>query len=162
MKRFLDWATSSFQDDFNDFLSALIAALIAIIFFCLSFSVANASTTTIQVVNGGTGTSTTPSYGQLLIGGHNSEYEFISTSTLNLTTSAFPHQNISQWTNNAGYLISESDPLSLHLTTWYATTSARLRRSATSHRRHHHFGNVARYGYSRQLHLILRKLEHRL
>ncbi len=124
MKRFLDWATSSFQDDFTGTLSALIAALIAIIFFCLSFSVANASTTTIQVVNGGTGTSTTPSYGQLLIGGHNSEYEFISTSTLNLTTSAFASPNISQWTNNAGYLISESDPLSLHLTTWYATTSA--------------------------------------
>src|SRR5947209_407318 len=44
--------------------------------------------TTIPTFSGGTGTSTSPSYGSLLIGGKNGEYEFVASSTLGGNSSA--------------------------------------------------------------------------
>lgn len=58
--------------------SLLVAFIVA---FLVNTFVAEAGTA-VTVFNGGTGTSTLPSYGQLLIGGKSGEYEYISTSTL--------------------------------------------------------------------------------
>ena len=59
-------------------------------------------------------------------------FSTVATSSLNLTTSSFASANISQWTNNSGYLTSETDPLSLHLTSWYATTTDGLHEGTTN------------------------------
>jgi hypothetical protein len=40
-----------------------------------------AATTVTPIFGGGTGTSTTPGYGKVLVGGKNNEYEFVATST---------------------------------------------------------------------------------
>lgn len=58
--------------------------LLAIVFvlFVAGFAfVAKASPTAAPVSNGGTGTSTLPGYGQVLIGGKSGEYEYVATST---------------------------------------------------------------------------------
>jgi hypothetical protein len=99
-----------------------IALTVSVAFFLAVISIAQAAQASVcYPANGCTGTSTTPSYGQLLIGGHNSEYELTSTSSLGLLTtnvaegtnlyftnaraiSALTGQNISIFANNAGYL----------------------------------------------------------
>jgi Pectate lyase superfamily protein len=65
-------------------------ASIAVVFLAavLGISSVLAATTAVQIFNGGTGTSTTPSYGQLLVGGKNGEYELVASSTLGNQTAA--------------------------------------------------------------------------
>jgi hypothetical protein len=63
------------------FLIGFITVLIFIFGLFFLVKVTNAATTFVQVFNGGTGTTTTPSYGQLLIGGKNGEYEYVASST---------------------------------------------------------------------------------
>lgn len=58
----------------------LISGLIGLLFFAAT-SIALAAPTICQIGNGCTGTSTAPSYGKLLIGGQNGEYEFVASST---------------------------------------------------------------------------------
>src|SRR6266567_3148372 len=48
--------------------------------FFVNTLVAHAGTAA-QIFNGGTGTSTAPTYGQVLVGGKNGEYELAATST---------------------------------------------------------------------------------
>ena len=108
-----------------------ISLIISIALAFIAFP-AIASASVCFIPNGCTGTSTAPAYGQLLIGGKNSEYELVATSTLFSTTSAaywltqqttsglaegsnlyftngravsaLTGQNISIFTNNSGYL----------------------------------------------------------
>lgn len=100
---------------------------------------------------GGTGTSTSPSYGNILVGTSGGVYQLQATSTLGITAAAsvsFLNDigdvattsptnygdlllwNGSNWTNNAtstlGITAVETDPYSLHLTDWYATTTHAL------------------------------------
>lgn len=56
--------------------SALFIGILA-----LSFGAVKANATFCQILNGCTGTSTAPTYGQLLIGGQNGEYEFVASTT---------------------------------------------------------------------------------
>jgi hypothetical protein len=66
----------------------LYAASVALIVgFSVNTLVAHAAQTAAQIGNGGTGTSTGPSYGQVLVGGKNGEYEYVGTSTLGITGS---------------------------------------------------------------------------
>jgi hypothetical protein len=46
------------------------------------FFTAEAAPTVVKIFSGGTGTSTLPAYGSLLVGGKNGEYEYLATSTL--------------------------------------------------------------------------------
>jgi len=62
------------------FISAVIIFLLAIIAFSVAHT-ADAATTVCNIFNGCTGTSTTPAYGQVLIGGKNGEYELVASST---------------------------------------------------------------------------------
>ena len=64
----------------------------------------NWSGTALAVANGGTGAASF-SYG-LVLGNGTSALTNIATSSLALTASSFASPNISQWTNNAGYLTS--------------------------------------------------------
>src|SRR6266478_77304 len=65
----------------------LYAAAVALtVGFFVNTLVAHAATA-VQIFNGGTGTSTTPTYGQVLVGGKNGEYEYVGTSTLGITGS---------------------------------------------------------------------------
>src|SRR5438105_524547 len=60
-----------------------ITVLIVVIVSLLSFvKSASAAPTAAGVQKGGTGTSTKPTFGHLLIGGSSGEYEFTSTSSL--------------------------------------------------------------------------------
>src|ERR1700716_1231567 len=60
-------------------ITLLIVVLAALLSFVTPVS---AAPTAAGVQNGGTGTSTKPAFGQLLIGGLNGEYEFVASSTL--------------------------------------------------------------------------------
>lgn len=53
-----------------------------LIFLIMGFLFVAKAATVCNIFNGCTGTSTGPSYGQLLIGGKNGEYEYVATSTL--------------------------------------------------------------------------------
>ena len=99
-----------------------------------------AVTNPFKIYEGGTGTSTAPAYGQLLIGDSNGNYEFVASSTfgggggttytgtypilvtgtvistvatssLNLTVGTFLSNNISQWNNNSNYITSAGAPV---------------------------------------------------
>lgn len=61
--------------------AAAIIALSILIYFSFAFMV-NAAPTVCAITNGCTGTSTAPSYGQILIGGPNGQYLFVASSTL--------------------------------------------------------------------------------
>lgn len=63
------------------YLIAAIAAILAAFIFAFALR-AEAASTAVTVFNGGTGTSSLPAYGQLLIGGKNGEYELVASSTL--------------------------------------------------------------------------------
>src|ERR1700726_1603738 len=62
-------------------------AVALVVGFFVNALVTYAAQTAAQIGNGGTGTSTAPTYGQVLVGGKNSEYEYIATSTLGITGS---------------------------------------------------------------------------
>src|SRR3954447_20071259 len=65
-------------------------AIIAAVIFAGSAAVASALGPPVTgIVSGGTATSTAPSYGKVLIGGKNGEYEFAASSTLNIISSVF-------------------------------------------------------------------------
>jgi hypothetical protein len=56
----------------------------------LNLTIPLASTTgTLGISNGGTGTSTAPTYGKLLVGNVNGGYDLLATSTLNITATGF-------------------------------------------------------------------------
>jgi trimeric autotransporter adhesin len=66
----------------RDKLPIIICSIfLALAVLCLVIGVAYAAPTAAPVPNGGTGTTTAPAYGQVLIGGKNGEYEFIASST---------------------------------------------------------------------------------
>ena len=60
----------------------IIASIALIAAVTLAFIVPANAATFVQIFNGGTATTTAPSYGKLLIGGKNGEYEFVASSTL--------------------------------------------------------------------------------
>jgi hypothetical protein len=75
----------------------------------------------LPIANGGTGTSTAPTYGKLLLGDANGNYELVATSSLGITSA--------QWGNITGTLANQTDlqnalNAKLNLSDWYATTSA--------------------------------------
>ena len=80
-----------------------------------------ASASVCFIPNGCTGTSTAPAYGQLLIGGKNSEYELVATSTLFSTTSA-------------AYWLTEQRPAALRRV---QTSISRRPRGVRAHRPEH-------------------------
>lgn len=59
--------------------AAFSLAIVALLF---AFAVRAEAATVCNIFSGCTGTSTTPAYGQLLIGGKNGEYELVASSTL--------------------------------------------------------------------------------
>jgi hypothetical protein len=63
------------------FVAALAFVAFVIVLACFAF-VANASTTAVQISNGGTGTTTAPGYGKVLVGDANGNYELTATSSL--------------------------------------------------------------------------------
>ncbi|HUO50790.1 MAG TPA: hypothetical protein VMU25_04480 [Candidatus Paceibacterota bacterium] len=82
----------------------------------------------LPIANGGTGTSTTPSYGKLLVGNASGGYDLIATSSLGITPA---------WGNISGLLSNQTDlqnalNAKFGLATWYATTTDALR-EGTSH-----------------------------
>lgn len=60
--------------------NAFIIVVALVILFFAGLRLAHASTVT-PTFGGGTGTSTSPGYGKVLVGGLNNEYEFVATST---------------------------------------------------------------------------------
>jgi|GEM_PF-567017 len=77
----------------------------------------------LSVTNGGTGTSTTPGYGKLLLGNAVGGYDLVATSSLGITSAA--------WGNITGSLSSQTDlqnalDAKFSLTSWYATTTSAL------------------------------------
>jgi len=79
--------------------SYVVAALLAVLaLFALAFVIpVNAAGTAAQIFNGGTGTSTLPAYGQLLIGGKNGEYEYVASSTLTAGATGFSTTSAAYW-----------------------------------------------------------------
>jgi hypothetical protein len=67
----------------------LILAGLAIGLTITFTSIAHALPTVCQIFNGCTATSTAPTYGQMLIGGKNGEYEFVASSTVGGVNSIF-------------------------------------------------------------------------
>src|SRR5580704_16515963 len=63
----------------------------------LAFNVPASAATICNIFNGGTGTSTAPAYGQLLIGGKNGEYELVASSTLGSTAVGFSTTSAAFW-----------------------------------------------------------------
>src|SRR5580704_3249376 len=63
----------------------------------LAFNVPASAATICNIFNGGTGTSTAPAYGQLLIGGKNGEYELVASSTLGSTAVGFSTTSAAYW-----------------------------------------------------------------
>ncbi|HUD02656.1 MAG TPA: hypothetical protein VMR46_01370, partial [Candidatus Paceibacterota bacterium] len=87
---------------------------------------------TIGVVNGGTGTSTAPVYGQLLLGNAAGGYSLVSTSSLGIAASGNP-----SWGNIVGTLSNQTDlqnalNAKLNLSDWYATTTDGLKQGITN------------------------------
>src|ERR1700744_1803885 len=65
----------------SHFKVALIFTVVAILFASLFVALDARAGTAVQIQNGGTGTTTSPAYGQVPIGGKNGEYEYVATST---------------------------------------------------------------------------------
>jgi hypothetical protein len=75
------------------------------------------------VTNGGTGTSTAPAYGQVLVGNASGGYTLTATSSLGISGPASV-----AWGNITGTLANQTDLQSalnnkLSLASWYATTT---------------------------------------
>lgn len=61
---------------------AVLGFIALCVLIYLGFTAGKASAATVcQIANGCTGTSTSPAYGKVLVGGQSGEYEFVSTST---------------------------------------------------------------------------------
>jgi len=85
------------------------------------------------VSNGGTGTSTSPTYGQVLVGNGSGGYNLLATSSLGITGGG----SSSTWGAIAGTLANQTDLASalnatLSLTSWYATTTDGLAQGTTN------------------------------
>lgn len=99
--------------------------IISALLLSLLLSVSLASEASAQVVfpnRGGTGTSTAPSYGQLLVGNANGTYTLTSTSSLGIVSSG------GTWGGIVGTLSNQTDlqnalNLKFNLSDWYATTT---------------------------------------
>ena len=81
------------------------------------------------ITYGGTGTSTAPGYGQLLIGNAGGGYDLVATSSLGITSAA--------WGNITGSLSAQTDlqnalDAKLNLSDWYATTTDGLLEGTTN------------------------------
>ena len=81
-------------------------------------------TGSLAVNRGGTGTSTAPSYGQLLLGNATGGYDLVATSSLGINT-------VTTWGSVTGTLSDQTDlqnalNAKLSLTNWYATTTTAL------------------------------------
>ncbi|HVV15503.1 MAG TPA: hypothetical protein VHD55_03845, partial [Candidatus Paceibacterota bacterium] len=86
----------------------------------------------LNAINGGTGTSTAPTYGQLLLGNSMGGYDLVSTSTLGIAAGGNP-----SWGNIVGTLSNQTDlqnalDSKLSLSAWYATTTDGLDEGATN------------------------------
>ncbi len=82
-----------------------------------------AATSTLSVGYGGVGTSTAPTYGQLLLGNGNGGYALVSTSSLGIASAV--------WGNITGMLSNQTDlqnalNAKLDLSAWYSTTTDQL------------------------------------
>ena len=81
-------------------------------------------TGSLAVNRGGTGTSTAPAYGQLLLGNATGGYDLVATSSLGINT-------VTTWGSVTGTLSDQTDlqnalNAKLSLTNWYATTTSAL------------------------------------
>src|SRR3984957_18801094 len=76
------------------FFSGFVLLIAAIL---IGFAIRAEAKTAAEIFNGGTGTSTAPAYGQLLIGGKNGEYEFAASSTLGSTAVGFSTTSAAFW-----------------------------------------------------------------
>jgi hypothetical protein len=79
------------------------------------------ATSSISIAFGGTGTSTAPTYGQVLLGNAVGGYDLVATSSLGITSAA--------WGNITGTLSNQTDlqnalNAKLSLTDWYSTTTS--------------------------------------
>jgi len=75
-------------------MTKYFTSLIVVIALSLTFgSFANAALLPFTILQGGTGTSTAPTYGQLLVGNSSGKYDLIATSTLGLPTFGYPFPN---------------------------------------------------------------------
>ncbi|MBC7836212.1 helix-turn-helix domain-containing protein, partial [Acetobacteraceae bacterium] len=80
----------------------------------------------LDVISGGTGTSTAPTYGKLLIGNAAGGYDLVATSSLGIAAGGNP-----SWGNIIGTLSNQTDLQSaldskLSLSAWFATTTDAL------------------------------------
>lgn len=115
-------------------LAGSIALLaVAATIFAL-FQIAHGAPSVTYPSNGGTGTSTTPGYGQLLIGGKSGEYEFVASSTFGGGGSSFSYLFPSNATSttikfSGGFLVTASSTFTTnpHL----ATASSLLKTDST-------------------------------
>ena len=86
-------------------------------------------TSILGITNGGTGTSTAPTYGQVLVGNGSGGYALIATSSLGIAGTT--------WGSITGTLSSQADLQSaltskLSLVSWYATTTDGLTQGANN------------------------------
>ncbi len=87
------------------------------------------ATTSVGVLYGGTGLTTAPSYGQLLLGNASGGYDLVATSSLGITSA--------QWGNITGTLSDQTDlqnalNAKFSLSAWYATTTDGLAQGVTN------------------------------
>ncbi len=111
------------------FLTAAIIAIVGVVLFSITHTASAA--TAVQPFNGGTGLTTSPSYGQLLVGNSSSGYTLTSTSSLGITTSSLP------WGSITGTLSNQVDlqnalNAKFNLADWYATTTNGLAEGANN------------------------------
>src|ERR1700722_17572036 len=78
------------RPNFSSGFVLLIAAIL------IGFAIRAEAKTTVEIFNGGTGTSTAPAYGQLLID-RNGEYEYVASSTLGSTAVGFSTTSAAYW-----------------------------------------------------------------
>ena len=85
----------------------------------------------LAVANGGTGTSTAPTYGKVLLGNSAGGYDLVATTSLGITAGS------AGWGSIVGTLSDQTDlqaalDAKLSLTSWYATTTDGLDEGATN------------------------------
>src|ERR1700730_335589 len=102
------------------YFGIIVAAVFVILFFL--FTTRSQAATVCPIFSGCTGTSTTPTYGQVLIGGKNGEYEYVATSTFGggLVSSVFGRTGAvtAQSGDYTTSLVTEGTNLYYTLTRW--------------------------------------------